>query len=263
MPARRSIRRERGRLVADDADAAVSRGSGRATFGLIAAAVAIAAVAGSVVVGGRPLGSGPRGEWRGRARRSDRLGSIGSPEASRPAARPRGLRLRPVLGDGRHDRRPPRARPTRRRSPCSRSRTRAKGALATDAERLPRGSRARSAGGSSPRPTSADRRVDVTYTSFGEAKNDALFASTALQDAVIAALVELRARSRRRRHRGRRRGASTTRRSRPTAAFVGRLRTALRERRSGRDGHRRHRGRPAGRRPGRSPRRRPAPTGSS
>ena len=39
----------------------------------------------------------------------------------------------------------------------------------------------------------AKRRVDVTWTSFGQAKNDRLFASEALQDRVIASLVELRA----------------------------------------------------------------------
>lgn len=38
----------------------------------------------------------------------------------------------------------------------------------------------------------AGRRVDVTWTSFGRAKNDALFKSTALQDRVIASLVALR-----------------------------------------------------------------------
>jgi spore germination protein YaaH len=37
------------------------------------------------------------------------------------------------------------------------------------------------------------RRVDVTWTSFGQAKNDGLFASQALQDRVIASLVALRA----------------------------------------------------------------------
>jgi spore germination protein YaaH len=37
------------------------------------------------------------------------------------------------------------------------------------------------------------RRVDVTWTSFGRAKNDALFASVALQERVIASLVSLRA----------------------------------------------------------------------
>ena len=36
------------------------------------------------------------------------------------------------------------------------------------------------------------RRVDVTYTSFGRSKNAALFASTAIQDRVIAGLVGLR-----------------------------------------------------------------------
>jgi spore germination protein YaaH len=39
----------------------------------------------------------------------------------------------------------------------------------------------------------AGRRVDVTWTSFGRSKNDALFASQPLQDRVIAALVALRA----------------------------------------------------------------------
>ena len=39
----------------------------------------------------------------------------------------------------------------------------------------------------------AGRRVDVTWTSFGRSKNDKLFASDALQDRVIAALVTLRA----------------------------------------------------------------------
>jgi spore germination protein YaaH len=39
----------------------------------------------------------------------------------------------------------------------------------------------------------AGRRVDVTWTSFGRAKNERLFASTDLQDRVIAALVALRA----------------------------------------------------------------------
>jgi spore germination protein YaaH len=39
----------------------------------------------------------------------------------------------------------------------------------------------------------ADRRVDVTWTSFGRPKNDRLFASVALQDKVIAALVDLQA----------------------------------------------------------------------
>ena len=39
----------------------------------------------------------------------------------------------------------------------------------------------------------AKRRVDVAWTSFGRAKNDRLFASQALQDRVIASLVELRA----------------------------------------------------------------------
>jgi spore germination protein YaaH len=38
----------------------------------------------------------------------------------------------------------------------------------------------------------AGRRVDVTWTSFGQAKNDGLFASPALQDRVIASLVALR-----------------------------------------------------------------------
>ena len=38
----------------------------------------------------------------------------------------------------------------------------------------------------------ANRRVDVTWTSFGRPKNDRLFASPKLQDAVIAALVEFR-----------------------------------------------------------------------
>jgi spore germination protein YaaH len=37
------------------------------------------------------------------------------------------------------------------------------------------------------------RRVDVTWTSFGQARNDGLFASQALQDRVIASLVRLRA----------------------------------------------------------------------
>jgi spore germination protein YaaH len=37
------------------------------------------------------------------------------------------------------------------------------------------------------------RRVDVTWTSFGRAKNEALFASDALQERVIASLVALRA----------------------------------------------------------------------
>jgi spore germination protein YaaH len=37
------------------------------------------------------------------------------------------------------------------------------------------------------------RRVDVTWTSFGQARNDGLFASEALQDRVIASLVALRA----------------------------------------------------------------------
>jgi spore germination protein YaaH len=36
------------------------------------------------------------------------------------------------------------------------------------------------------------RRVDVTYTSFGRSKNASLFASTAIQDRVIAGLVGLR-----------------------------------------------------------------------
>jgi spore germination protein YaaH len=39
----------------------------------------------------------------------------------------------------------------------------------------------------------AKRRVDVTWTSFGRAKNDRLFASGDLQDRVIASLVALRA----------------------------------------------------------------------
>ncbi len=38
----------------------------------------------------------------------------------------------------------------------------------------------------------AKRRVDVTWTSFGRAKNDRLFASESLQDKVIAALVRTR-----------------------------------------------------------------------
>ncbi len=38
-----------------------------------------------------------------------------------------------------------------------------------------------------------DRRVDVTWTSFGSARNEAFFASMKLQDDVIAALVQLRA----------------------------------------------------------------------
>lgn len=38
----------------------------------------------------------------------------------------------------------------------------------------------------------AGRRVDVTWTSFGQAKNDGLFASPAIQDRVIASLVALR-----------------------------------------------------------------------
>jgi len=37
------------------------------------------------------------------------------------------------------------------------------------------------------------RRVEVTWTSFGTARNDALFASPSLQDAVIGSLVRLRA----------------------------------------------------------------------
>jgi len=37
------------------------------------------------------------------------------------------------------------------------------------------------------------RRVDVTWTSFGRPRNDALFAAVAVQDRVIAALVRLRA----------------------------------------------------------------------
>ena len=117
------------------------------------------------------------GEWRGRARRRRPAPGRSGRRSVAPAAWPRGLRVRPVLGDGRHDRGPPRR---------DRHDTIALFSV-THAEQ--RGARDHANGyrritGPIGRAIIAEahdrgRRVDVTYTSFGEAKNDTLFASTA------------------------------------------------------------------------------------
>ena len=90
------------------------------------------------------------------------------------------------------------------------------------------------------------QRVDLTYTSFGRAKNAKLFASEAIQDKVIAGLVALR------KDLGVDGIAVDVEEIDDVdipayGGFVGRLRTALQGRRSGRDRHGRDDRRPTGR----------------
>ena len=157
--------------------------------------IAIAALflgAALVGAGWRPIEKGDRGRrsapvrW---PRRADR-GIHGRAVAdTRSGSRSRGLRLRPVLGDGRGDR-PPR-RGTRLTTLALFSVTHGDdGGLVTSANGY------RKITGPVGRRLATDARergvrVELVYTSFGYRKNDAFFASPTMQERTIEELVAL------------------------------------------------------------------------
>jgi hypothetical protein len=108
---------------------------------------------------------------------------------ARSRARPRGLRLRPVLGDGRDDRRPPRGdrpdddRPLLRHPPQERQpldgENGYKRITGPTGRRIIAEARDRGA------------RTELVYTSFGTAKNDAFFTNPDARERTVGELVAL------------------------------------------------------------------------
>ena len=252
------MRRSRPRLMAGPS--AQRRRTGPVgRIGAIAAAVAaigVLAVAGSTFLAGDP-GGGTSRELRraGRSRRRELRGALAT-----AGARPRGVRLRPVLGDGRHDRGP------RRRDAAEHAR-----ALLGHApqQRLPRRGperlqadhRARRPGRSSRAHTTASCGSRSCSTRASAGRRTQLFGATGEPGQGDRLARRVRARPRGRRHQRRRRG-DRRRRSRRTARFVGRLRTALRGPPTGGQVSVATTRRPTGAAMAPRPRR-PAPTGSS